>query len=143
DNANPIARFEVPLFLTPVEDKALVASVGAELDVLGINIGDEVTAVDGKSPFELTKVLAQYDSFGNDVSDKHLMYQLFSRNFYVQELIPTSDTVKLELKRPDGSVYTAEATWKIKKRVDRQHQFITDFGDAEISVVKAAEYNEA
>jgi hypothetical protein len=111
--SNPIVRYEVGLFLTPVEGKALVAEVAETLAGMGIAYGDEVVAVDGVSPFTLlADEIREIDGFGNPITNQHLIFRALSRPGFAANLRPQGPTAHLDLRRADGTDYTLDLIWR-------------------------------
>lgn len=112
-SSNPVTGYNIPIFITPVEGKALVAAIGSPLADLGIAYGDEVVAVDGISPFTLLDTeLRKLDGFGNPLSNQHLIYRALLRPGYASEVRPTSPTAHLDFRRADGSEYSLDVIWR-------------------------------
>ena len=113
-NGNPVLGYVSGLTLQPVDGKALVAELDdPSLADLGIAFGDEVTAIDGVAPEELLGKFRELASMGNDVSNQHLVDALLNRPSYASSLLPTSPTVHLDLRRADGSEYSADLIWRV------------------------------
>lgn len=112
-SSNPVTGYSIPLFITPVEGKALVAAVGSPLVNLGIAYGDEVVSIDGISPFTLVDTeIRKVGAFGNPLSNQHLIYQALLRPGYAAGLRPTSPTAHLDFRRADGSEYSLDLIWR-------------------------------
>jgi hypothetical protein len=113
-DSNPITTYEVGLVLQPVEGKALVAELfDPSLADEGISYGDEVTSVDGVSPFDQ---LSEYEKvepvIGNDVSNQHLIIRALIRPGYSAALRPTAPAAHVEFRRADGSEYSRDLVWR-------------------------------
>ncbi|HTV25223.1 MAG TPA: S41 family peptidase, partial [Polyangiaceae bacterium] len=112
-SSNPVTGYNIPIFITPVENKALVAAVGTALDGLGVAYGDEVVAVDGVDPFTLAETqVRKLDGFGNPLTNQHLIYRALLRPGFAAGLRPTSPTAHIEFRRADGSEYALDLIWR-------------------------------
>lgn len=115
-NASNVERYAVQVFLTPVEGHAIVAQVGPTASSLfGVELGDEVVTIDGKSPFDFLPTINKYQTFGNELTDKHFLFSALNRPFYIPELAPTNSQVQLTLKKPNGTTYSAVLPWQKSK----------------------------
>jgi hypothetical protein len=112
-DSNPISEYVIPLFLQPVQGKALVAEI-FEPSLLdeGISYGDEVLSVDGVSPFDQLEEYAKLQSFANDLSDQHLIYQALIRPGFAVGLRPRTPTAHIQFRRSDGSEYSRDLIWR-------------------------------
>jgi C-terminal processing protease CtpA/Prc len=108
-----VYRYKVPLFATPLADKFAIAHIDASIKDEGIDIGDELLEVDGKSPEELLDVIKSYETMGNGYSDRHAVYAVFNRSSFMKELIPTKDTVDIKVRKADGSEYETSLLWRV------------------------------
>lgn len=108
-----MSRYTVPLNLKPVQGRAVVSEVmDATLTTkLGIEVGDEVVLVDGVPSFEYLKTLRQYESFGNEVSDQHLMSMILQRPTYMTELRPSRPSVEIVFEKADGTRMKRSLIW--------------------------------
>src|SRR5690606_20569378 len=90
--------------------------VGEELKDSAIKVGDEILKVDGLPVFELLEAIKKYKSFSNDISDRHLLYKVFSRDFFMTDLVPTSPTAMVEFKSAaEEDVSFENLVWKQSK----------------------------
>jgi hypothetical protein len=111
--ANPVISYDIGLFLTPVEGKALVAVIAPSLAGEGVAYGDEVLSVDGVSPFALLETeILKTEGFGNPLTNLHLINRALSRPGFAANLRPAEPTAHLELRRADGSTYTLDLIWR-------------------------------
>ncbi|HEU4578267.1 MAG TPA: S41 family peptidase [Polyangiaceae bacterium] len=112
-DSNPIAQYIIPLFLQPVQGKALVAEI-FEPSLLeeGIEYGDEVLSVDGISPFDQLGEYGKLHSFANDLSDQHLIYHALIRPGFAASLRPRAPTAHIQFRRSDGSEYARDLVWR-------------------------------
>lgn len=110
-SASNIRSYTIGLYLIPVEGKALVVNVGADLVDQGIKYGDEVTAVDGVAPADIAKTIAKYRSMANPVSELNFVNSVFARASHLAELVPQSPLAHVEFKRKDGSTYVRDLSW--------------------------------
>jgi hypothetical protein len=68
--------------------------------------------VDGRPIAELLEIVNRYGSNGNGVSDRHNVYKILNRPYYMTELKPTSNTVTLTLVNAEGTTYHRDLIWK-------------------------------
>jgi len=116
NSASNIRRYSIPIALTSIEDKAIVASITKELsDFSGIKTGDEITEVDGQSPFEILKVATKYKSFATDLSNKALVMLTFSRSSFMTDLIPQKTSAIVKAVRKSGETIVADVPWTLDK----------------------------
>lgn len=108
--------YYVPVFLTPVEGRVLIAEVSDESlkESHGIEVGDELLAVDGKKPFDYLPTILKYDAWGNDASDRHAIFRLLRRPAYMLDLKPTRPSVRLRIEKPDGRILERDLIWSYK-----------------------------
>jgi C-terminal processing protease CtpA/Prc len=106
-----VLAYKAPVFLTPVGDKIVVGDVKEDV-ADQIKKGDVVTHIDGRPVEELMKIVNQYGSSGNEVSDRHNAYKMLNRPYYMTDLKPTSPGVALTLVDAEGKTYERELFWK-------------------------------
>lgn len=107
--------YAVPIFITPVENRALIASISDNTlsEQLGINRYDEVLEIDGQKPFDFLPVIRKYEAMGNEISDRHLLHMALQRPTFMTELKPTKPTVLIKFEKPDGTVFERTLVWSI------------------------------
>jgi hypothetical protein len=110
-----ISKYNIPLFIYPVENTVLVGSVGDGIKDTKIKIGDEVLSVDGQAPMDYLPLITKYASFATEESQRHLITRLFDRPAYATELTPVRSRSTVVLKRPDGQIYQEELLWESVK----------------------------
>lgn len=108
-----LSGYSVPLTLAPVGGRVLVSAIADTTlsAALGFEVGDEVLLVGGVSPLQYLLTLRKYESFGNEVSDQHLVNMILNRPRYITELIPVRPTVELVLEKPDGTRVQRSLVW--------------------------------
>jgi Periplasmic protease len=109
-----VQNYSVPVLLTPVQDRALVAMVmdpGFSEDT-GIEVGDEVLEVDGQPTMSYLSIIKKYEAMGNALSDKYWIMKLLNRPSYITELTPKKSSVALKIAKQDGSVVEKTVVWK-------------------------------
>ncbi len=116
-NSTGFAEYTVPIFVTPVENKFLVANVKEELKGTLLAAGDEILSVDDKHPEEYLKIILKYSAFATPESNRHWIARLFSRPFYMTELVPKNNFVKVEFAKPDGRKFVENFVWKANPTV--------------------------
>ncbi|MBT4761430.1 MAG: PDZ domain-containing protein [Bdellovibrionaceae bacterium] len=142
NNSSEIKRYKVPVFLTPVEDRALVAWVDKEMDT-SIAVGDELIKVDGVPVFDYLPTIKKYYGIGNDLSLKHLIYKVLYREPFVTEWIPKKNRVFLTLKKEDGTEYTESLVWRPEKNNTIIPDMVTDYKGPNFYFHGAFEFNNA
>jgi C-terminal processing protease CtpA/Prc len=124
-NVSKSISYNVPLLVTPVENRALIAKItDPELtEQTGIEVGDEIIEVDGKAPMSYLPVILKYVSLATDESNQHLIDILLRRPIFMTELVPLKSTVTLKIGKKDGSTLTRNLIWTVEKNdqyVDRE-----------------------
>lgn len=121
-----ISTYRIPIFVTPIEDKAIVADVAEDLKTaFGIQVGDEVVKVDGKLAFDYLPDILKYPHIGRAASDKHFIMRLFNRPFYMTELTPQENTANILFKKADGTEYSAMLAWNVEKLSGYEKDVVT------------------
>jgi len=120
--------FSAGIFIVPVEDKAIVAQVRDDRADTRIKVGDEITLVDGKPVFDYLPIIKKYSAVGNDKSELHFIYKVFSRSFFEIEMLPKKNTVDIVLRKPDGTELTEELTWNVSRNPGTE-DFVRNVGD--------------
>ncbi len=117
NTASNIQRYRIPIILTPIEGKAIVADIDKDLTAIsGIAVGDEVLMVDGKSPFQNLATALKYRRTARTLSDEaFLLATNFSRPSYMTDLIPTSPLSEVQFKSAAGSVQIVSLPWTLDK----------------------------
>lgn len=107
--------YKVPLFVIPVENRAIVAEVEDQsvTTTHGIEVGDEILEIDGVKPFDLLSIIKKYNTLGNEVTDQHFIFRALSRPAYMTELKPTRSTVRLKIAKPTGQILERELVWNV------------------------------
>ncbi len=113
NTATGVSKYSVPIVLTPIEGKAIVGDVDAELaKSFQISNGDEVLTVDEKSPFDYYLPIAlKYRSLARPESEQHYIIYSLYRPSYMTELKPTQNFVRIQLKKADGTLNTVDIPW--------------------------------
>jgi len=107
--------YRVPLFLIPVENRAIIAEINEKsvTETHGIEVGDEILEIDGINPFDLLPIIKKYKTFGNEISDQHFLHNTLIRPAYITELKPTRSTVRLKIAKRNGEVLERELVWNV------------------------------
>lgn len=150
-----VAKYTIPMLLDMVEGKALVVDISKALsDMTDINVGDEVTSIDGLTPEQITNELMKYRRRGTLVSDLQMIYMATSRPSYMTSLTPKSGQATVAVQKADGSTFTVEIPWEVKKYVPGADKVVSAIDQAtgslssglssrlNMSVPFAHEYNE-
>lgn len=114
-------RVTIPIVAEPLDGKPIVTAIGdPTLAELGVEIGDEVLSVDGRSAKDLLKEFVALEGMANDVSREHLYFRLFNRRNYSGDLFPTDPEAVIVLRKADGGTErTIRATWRRTNDLDR------------------------
>lgn len=143
NSASNIRRYSIPIALTAIEDKAIVVSISKELsDFTGIKTGDEITEVDGQSPFEILKIATKYKSFATDLSNKAFVMLAFSRSSFMTELIPHKTTALVKAVKKNGETIVVDIPWTLDKYTAGLDSLVHEpAGVVNLSVPFADEFN--
>jgi Peptidase family S41 len=110
-----MVRAFVPIEITPVQGRAIVEAIDEDvLKGIGVEAGDELLLVDGRTPFEIAASANKYKRFGNELSDKLGVGYSFVRGNFMGELVPKSSTVVAVFQKPDGTKTTQELSWRFE-----------------------------
>lgn len=123
-SVGPNPFYNVPLYLTPVEGKALVARLydSSLTQTHGIEVGDEIAEVDGTPTMGYLPTIVKYEPVPNDLSGQHRIYRILRRPHYMTDLKPQRPTVHLKVVKPDGRVLERTLVWQVEnnsKHIDR------------------------
>lgn len=112
NTASGVASYSVPIMITPVEGKALIADIAADLaKETEFAAGDEVLTIDGKSPFDYLPAISKYRSTARLDLIPHYIFYALARPSYMADLIPTSPLVRLSVRTATGYVRTIDLPW--------------------------------
>jgi hypothetical protein len=111
------SEFQLPLIVEPFEGAYAVSGMSADVASLGVAKGDTLVEIDGMGTMDLEKRLLPLVGNGAPESEKHFVgLSMTIRPFYVpRELQPTGTNATVVLKHADGSQYTIEIPWGVKK----------------------------
>ncbi len=116
NTASGVMKYSIPVLLTPVEGRALVGDVTAELaSAFEFAIGDEVLEVDGKAPLSYLPTILKYRALARPESEQHYIAFVLSRPSYMTDLKPTQTTVKLKIKKASGTEIIVDIPWQQTK----------------------------
>ncbi len=111
--ANEVMRNVIPIVLAEVEGKALIAGLTSFPEAKDLQVGDEILSIDGMQPIkDIVPIAKKYYSFGNDESDKQLVFRSFIRDTYVRELEPKAPTARIKVKQKNQKVLDLEIPWQ-------------------------------
>jgi hypothetical protein len=113
-----VRSYNIAVFVTPFEDKAIVTSLDQNLSHTGIAVGDELLSVDGQSVDDIYNIARTYEGLANPISQRHQIYLALNRPSFMTELRPQNSHATLELQRADGSRYIASVAWNVQHYVD-------------------------
>jgi len=119
-------NYKIPIFLTPIEGKAIVASVESTAASFGLAEGDEVETIDGIPAMDLVKTIVKYKSLGNADSNAHLLARALNRPSHMTELRPKNDRAIIKGKKIDGTPFTIKPQWNVESVFDKRPEFAGD-----------------
>jgi C-terminal processing protease CtpA/Prc len=126
NTASGIARYNIPILLVPVEGKTLVGIVDEKLtEYYNIEKGDELLEIDGKTPESYLPIISKYMADATELSQKVNILFALSRRSYMTELIPTSTTAQIKVKKEDNTVISVSIPWvlgKYNSELDKMHK---------------------
>ncbi|MBL7670591.1 MAG: hypothetical protein JNM39_08895 [Bdellovibrionaceae bacterium] len=111
------AQYSLPIILTMIEDRAIVAGV-TDLSISalhGISVGDEILEIDGVTTGDALALIKRYESFGNDLSDKHMIIRWLQRPSYITEMVPKKPEAQVRFVKPDGTTIDRTFVWKLTR----------------------------
>lgn len=136
-----VATYTVPVVITPIEDRAIIADVKKETaETYDLEVGDEVLKIDGRAPFDYLPTILKYRASANPLSDKHFIFYALSRPSYMTELTPTRNAVRLAIRKIDGSEKTVELTWQMKTYSENRRALLPP-AHLDLSVAVAEDIN--
>lgn len=142
--ASAPGQVKLPIFLTPIENRAIVGSVEDAAKGLGIDIGDEVISIDGTKVMDFVGVASKYQSFGNPRSNTHLLYRATLRPTFMTELAPKGSEARLEVKKTNGKTLPFTLIWRPQTIHDKKILFVEPpKGDTGLYVPQAKALNAA
>jgi hypothetical protein len=108
--ANESAENDLPMLVTPFEDKYVVDLIRPNPTIAR---GDILVSIDGKTPEQMAQELAPLTGDGNPESEKlFVASQMTFRPFYAPtDLIPTAATAKVVVQKPDGTTVSMDMPW--------------------------------
>ncbi len=117
NSASNIQRYRIPIVITPVEGKAIVADIDKDLATIsGISVGDEILTIDGKTPFENLATVLKYRRTARALADSTFLLALnFSRPSYMTDLVPTKSLSDVQFKSSSGQTQIISLPWTIDK----------------------------
>ena len=130
-----VTTYSIPIFLTPLlnedgETKAYAAIVDKRLKSRGVQVYDELVAVDGKPTMSYISEIAKYESIGNPESNKHLVHKVLHRPVTYTDLAPHKNIAHLLFRNKEGKTYEIHTIWQVKqvKNVNFVDTANVDFG---------------
>lgn len=126
NSASGISRYSIPIILVPVEGKTLVGVVDEKLtEYYNIEKGDELLEIDGKTPESYMPAISKYMADATELSQKVNVLFALSRPSFMTDLIPTSTTVQIKVKKEDNTVISVSIPWVVRKynsELDKMHK---------------------
>lgn len=126
NSSSGISRYSIPIILVPVEGKALVGDIEVALsEYYNIEKGDEIIEIDGKTPESYMPTISKYMHDATELSQKVNILFALSRPSFMTDLIPTSTTAQIKVKKEDNTVLTVSIPWKVGKfnaELDKMHK---------------------
>lgn len=113
-NSTQASRYTIPVFITPIQEKFIVANVDESLKESGVAQGDELISVDGLTADNVLRIILKYQSFATPESNRHLIFKIFQRDFFMVDLKPTKNTASAVFLKPDGRRFTVDLVWKLE-----------------------------
>lgn len=116
NSANGIRSYNIPILLTPIEGKALVADIEEKLiEFSGIENGDEILTVDGKTPFEYKDLSLNYRRNASELGDEASVYTAFSRPAFMTDMLPKKTEAEVKFQKVDGTTQIIRIPWNVRK----------------------------
>lgn len=116
NTASGISAYRIPIVITPVEGKAIIAGIPDDLKKFTeFSVGDEVVSIDGQAPMALLPIINKYKAMPNDKSNLHLVFLAFNRPSYMLELVPKSPLAQVVVKTTKGFTKHAGIAWETIK----------------------------
>lgn len=116
NTASGIARYKIPMVITPLEGKAIIADITPDLaKATTLSVGDEVLAVDGQSPFDIVKSVLKYKSAATEASNLHSIVYALLRPSYMTDIVPKSSVATIRAQKVDGTIVSVEVPWETEK----------------------------
>jgi hypothetical protein len=103
----------IPVLVTPIEDKYLAYVIGPAL-AGQISRGDELVSIDGRTPQDLVRFLAQLTNLPNPKSVEQLAARRITQRGFTlpSTLLPAPGTnAQLVFKRANNTTYTVTTPW--------------------------------
>jgi C-terminal processing protease CtpA/Prc len=113
NSASNVSRYVIPMVLSTVEDKAIVGDIEEKLAAFSeISKGDEILAVDGKTPQEWAQMGLKYRRTARALSDNQILINAaINRRSYMTDLIPASPVAEIKFKNADGETRVISLPW--------------------------------
>jgi C-terminal processing protease CtpA/Prc len=113
NSASNVSRYVIPMVLSTVEDKAIVGDIEEKLAAFSeISKGDEILAVDGKTPQEWAQMGLKYRRPARALSDNQILINAaINRRSYMTDLIPASPVAEIKFKNADGETRVISLPW--------------------------------
>ncbi len=125
-NETGFTKYTVPLTIAPIEGKVVLVEIGDGLPKDGrFQVGDEIVAVDGKPVLSYLPSILKYNTMATPESNEHWIFRIFSRDFYMLDILPQSPTVQVTFKNKDGAVWNENFVWRLTKAENEKVNFAT------------------
>ncbi len=142
NTASGIARYRIPIFMAPIEGKALIADIKEDMAAFTqFAIGDEVIAIDGKGPFELLPTILKYRRSAQPLSDLHNIVFAFIRPSYMTDILPQSPVARVQVRKPNGQVIEVQIPWVVEKYNKDLDNLVQPKAGLDFSIPWAHEFN--
>ena len=116
NTASGISRYKIPIILNPVAGRVLIGSITPELSAFsGLDVGDEVTSIDGKSMQQWQTMALKYRPMAVKQSEPHAVVYALLRPSYMTDLIPTSATARLVAKKRTDHEIIIDIPWTLER----------------------------
>lgn len=144
NSASGIKGYKIPILLSPIENKAIIADITDELKKFtGFEVGDEVIEVDGVNPMSYIDMGVKYKSLARDLSNQHTLLVTFYRSSFMTDLIPKEPIAHVHAKKANGTLVNADIPWETTKyNMDLDKLLPGHNSIMDLSVPFAQEYND-
>lgn len=103
----------IPITVLPVDNQFFIHNFDQDLADEGLDSGDEILTIDGKTPVQFLEEITLLTSTGYDLANFRLSSELvFYRPSFAYKLYPKADSVDLLLKKSSGETYELSLVWR-------------------------------
>jgi len=136
NSASNVGRYIIPMVLTTIEGKAIVGDIEETLgEFSGIEKGDELLSVDGKTPQEWEQIALKYRRTARSLSDDQILINsAVNRRSYMTDILPTSPMAEVKWINSEGKTNVVSLPWTKQKYNSKLDSIITPRGTLDLSV---------